>query len=89
MQRFIDYYRDTDPRALEVFLSLQRQMTIAQKITAVFQMNEMLWGLAECGIRQMFPHAEDREIFLRTASRFHDRGTMLRVYGWDPDLETP
>ena len=44
MQRFADYYRDTDPRALEVFLSLQRRMTVAEKMTAVFQMNEMLWG---------------------------------------------
>jgi hypothetical protein len=80
MQRFVDYYRDTDPRALEVFLSRQRQMTIAQKMNAVVQMSEMLWGLAECGARQMYPQAGDREIFLRTAARFHDRGTMMRVY---------
>jgi hypothetical protein len=89
MQRFVDYYRDTDPRALEVFLSLQRQMTIAQKITAVFQMNQMLWGLSECGARQMYPQSGDREIFLRTAARFHDRATMIRVYGWDPDRAIP
>jgi hypothetical protein len=89
MLRFADYYRDTDPRALEVFLSLQRQMTIAQKMAAVLQMNEMLWGLAECGVRRMYPQAGDREMFLRTAARFHDRGTMMRVYGWDPDRATP
>jgi hypothetical protein len=84
-RRLADYYRDTDPRALEVFLSLQRRMTVAEKVTAVFQMNEMVWGLAECGVRRMFPRAGEREVFLRTAARFHDRETMKRVYGWDPD----
>jgi hypothetical protein len=50
MQRFADYYRDSDPRALEVFLSLQRCRTVAEKMTAVFRMNEMLrgWQSAEC-----------------------------------------
>ena len=85
MQRFADYYRDTEPQALQVFLALQRQMTVTEKTTAIFQMSEMLWGLAECGVRQMYPHAGAREVFLRTAARFHDRATMLRAYGWDPD----
>jgi hypothetical protein len=89
MQRFTDYYRDTDPRALDVFLSLQRRMTVAEKMTAVFQMNEMLWGLAACGVRKMYPQAAEREVFLRTAARFHDPVTMMRVYGWDPGESTP
>ena len=89
MQHFADYYRDTDPGALDVFLSLQGRMTVAEKMTAVFQMSEMLWGLAECGVRRMYPRAGEREVFLRTAARFHDRGTMMMVYGWDPDRATP
>ena len=63
-------------------------MTVAEKMTAVFQMSEMLWRLAECGVRQMYPHAGERELFLRTAARFHDRSTMIRAYGWDPDHST-
>jgi hypothetical protein len=89
MPRLADYYRDTDPKALEVFLALQRQMTGAEKIAAVFQMNEMLWRLAESSVRQQYPQASDREVFLRTAARFHDRDTMKRVYGWDPDRANP
>ena len=85
MLRLADYYRDTDPKALEVFLSLQRQMTVPDKIAAVFQMNEMLWQLAQSSVRQQYPLAGDREVFLRTAARFHDSETMKRVYGWDPD----
>ena len=89
MQRFVDYYRDTDPKALEVFLALQRKMTGPEKIAAVFQMNEMLWELAESSVRQQYAQAPDREVFLRTAARFHDRETMQRVYGWDPDRANP
>jgi len=89
MAHLADYYRDTDPKALEVFLSLQRQMTGPEKIAAVFQMNEMLWNLAESGVRQQYPEACDREVFLRTAARFHDRESMKRVYGWDPDPANP
>ena len=83
--RLADCYRDTDPRALEVFLDLNRRMPDAEKIAAVFQMNEMLFRLAEDSVRREYPQAGTREIFLRTAARFHDRETMRRVYGWDPD----
>ncbi|HKW99344.1 MAG TPA: hypothetical protein VJN43_16510 [Bryobacteraceae bacterium] len=79
-----DYYRDTDPGALEVFLSCYRQMPAAEKIAAVFQMNEMLWSLVKSGLRKQYPEADDRELFLRTAARFLDRDLMIRVYGWDP-----
>jgi hypothetical protein len=34
----------------------------------------------------MYPRAGEREVFLRVAARRLDRETMLRVYGWDPDL---
>jgi hypothetical protein len=89
MPRLANYYRDTDPKALEVFLSLQRQMTGPEKIAAVFQMNEMLWQLAKSSVQQQYPQARDREVFLRTAARFHDSETMKRVYGWDPDRANP
>jgi len=65
--RLADYYRDTDPKALEVFLALQHKMTGPEKIAAVFQMNEMLWELAESSVRQQYPQARDREVFLRMA----------------------
>jgi hypothetical protein len=49
----------------------------------------MLWRLAESSVRQQYPVAGDREVFLRTAARFHDRETMRRVYGWSPDRTNP
>jgi hypothetical protein len=84
MPRPRDWYPDTDPKALGVFIDLQRKMTPAEKIEAVFQSNELVWDMAEARERQLNPNAEEREIFLRLAARHLDRETMTRVYGWYP-----
>ena len=81
-----DFYSDTDPRALEVFLSLQRQMPAGKKVAAVFEISAMLLRLSEAGVRQLYPEADPREVFLRMAARRLDRETMIRAYGWDPEL---
>jgi len=78
-----DWYSDTDPKALEVFLGLQRRMTAGEKIRAVFALHEMLWRLSESSVRKLYPEADEREVFLRAAARRLDRETMIRVYGWD------
>jgi hypothetical protein len=84
-----DWYGDTDPKALEVFLDLQRKMTAEEKLRAVFQLNDFLMRLVEAGVRSQHPQADDREVFLRCAARRLDRETMIRVYGWDPELARP
>jgi hypothetical protein len=83
-----EWYSDTDPKALEVFLARQRTMTAAEKIDAVFQHNELLRSLSEARERQLHPDATDGEIFLRVVAHRLDRETMLRVYGWYPDDAT-
>jgi hypothetical protein len=80
-----EWYSDTDPKALEVFLARQRSMTATEKIEAVFQQNELLRSLTEARERQLRPEAADREIFLRVVAHRLDRDTMLQVYGWYPD----
>ncbi len=83
-----DWYSDTHPKALEVFLARQRAMTATEKIEAVFQQNELLRSLSEARERQLHPDATDREIFLRVVAHRLDRETMVRVYGWYPDIAT-
>jgi hypothetical protein len=80
-----DWYSDTDPKALKVFLELHRAMTPARKLQSVFEQIELLRGMTEALERQRNPNASDREIFLRVTARRLDRETMLRVYGWRPD----
>jgi hypothetical protein len=82
------WYSDTDPKALEVFLARQRTMTATEKIEAVFQQNELLRRLSEARERQLHPDDTDREIFLRVVAHRLDRETMLRMYGWYPDDAT-
>jgi hypothetical protein len=80
-----DFYSDTDPAALEVFLDLQRKMPPEQKLAMVFGAIRLMSGLVESSIRAEHPQASDREIFLRVAARHLDRDTMIRAYGWDPE----
>jgi hypothetical protein len=80
------WYADTDPKALEVFLQLHRQMTPGQRAARIFEMVAFQEGLQYSSVRRMHPQADEREVFLRVAARRLDRDTMIRAYGWDPDL---
>jgi len=42
--------------------------------------------LARADLRRRYPEAIPREIELRLRSRSLDRSTMIRVFGWDPEL---
>lgn len=84
MQKY-EWYSDTDPSALKVFLERQRVLAPSEKIQAVFRQNRLLQGLAEARERELHPEADDREIFLRVVAWRLDRETMRRVYGWHPD----
>jgi hypothetical protein len=77
-------YRDTDPRAMEVWLDLQRKMPAGDKIAAVLAASRFVLQMYEAGVRSQHPHADDREVFLRTAARHLSRDLMIQVYGWDP-----
>jgi len=83
-----DWYSDTDPKALKVFIECQRRLTPAQKIQSVFDQIELVRGMTEALERRQHPAANDHEIFLRVIARRLDRETMLRVYGWCPEWAT-
>ena len=78
-------YSDTDPKAMEVWLDLLRKMPAGQKIGTVFALSTMAIEFSKTGVRMQWPHADDREVFLRSASRRLSRDQMIRVYGWDPE----
>lgn len=80
-------YSDTDPKAMEVWLDLQRRMPAGQKLTAVLAASHLVLQMYEAGVRLQYPEADDREIFLRVAARHLDRDLMIGVYGWDPEQD--
>jgi hypothetical protein len=78
-------YSDTDPRAMEVWLDLQRKMPVGDKISAVLAASRFVLQMYEAGVRSQYPNADDREVFLRLAARHLSRDLMIRAYGWDPE----
>jgi hypothetical protein len=80
-------FEDTDPAAMEVWLDLLRKKTPGEKLAATLGLSRLAMELARAGERLKYPSASEREIFLRAASRWLDRETMIRVYGWDPPAD--
>jgi len=78
-------YQDTDPRAMQVWLDLQRRMPPGDKIATVLGASHLVLRMYEAGVRLQHPDADDREVLLRVAARHLDRDTMIRAYGWDPE----
>jgi hypothetical protein len=78
-------YADTDPKAMEVWLNLQRKMPPGEKIAAALAAGRFVLQMYEAGVRRLYPDADEREVFLRTAARHLSRDLMIRAYGWDPE----
>lgn len=77
---------DTDPRALEVYLRLHREMTPGERLARVFELCEFQDSLQIANVQSMYPQANEREVFLRVAARRLGRELMIAAYNWDPDL---
>lgn len=75
------------PRSVErMMLELWRHAAPDQKLARVFGMGRMINELTRAELRKRYPEASPREIELRLASRTLPRETMIRAFGWDPDL---
>lgn len=68
-------------------LEMWRRATPDQKLARMFGIGHMINELARVETRQRYPKATPREIELRLASRNLDRETMIKAFGWDPDLQ--
>jgi hypothetical protein len=77
---------DTSPEADELIFQLWRRATPAQKLRKIFGIGKMINELVRGELRKRYPDAPPREIELRLASRNLDRQTMIRAFGWDPEL---
>jgi len=80
-----NWMADTTPEAFAVWIDLHRKMTPGQRLVQMFQMvNTMMRGYEE-GVRRDYPHANEREVFLRAAARRLGPEMVKKVYGWDPE----
>ena len=82
--RVPELYTDTDPKAMEVWLNLQRTMTVDQKLSAILGGAQLVLQSYEMGVRSQYPRASEHEILCRVAARHLPRELMIKAYGWDP-----
>jgi len=64
-----------------VYIDLQRRMSPSQKLQQAFEWSETIGQFAEGGLRQRYPNADDREIFLRTARMKLGPDLFRKAYG--------
>ena len=64
-----------------MLLEIQRRMSPAEKVQRVFDMSRLIRSAAESGLRDAYPEADDREIFLRAARQRLGPELFLKVYG--------
>ena len=72
---------DTSPEAWEVLTTLQRRMPPSEKMQLAFEWSEIIRQFAEAGLRQRYPLASEREIFLRFARQSLGEALFRQVYG--------
>jgi hypothetical protein len=78
---------DTDPQVERKMIELARAMPDWKKIEQVFSLIETTRALAKSGLRARYPQATEEELKKRLAALALDRETMIKVYGWDPEIE--
>jgi hypothetical protein len=79
---------DTPPEIEEILLERYRRMTPQEKIAAVRDLNRTVLLMAVAGIRLRHgKEIPEPELSLRLASLWLDRETMIRLHGWDPEVE--
>lgn len=87
--RHPEEYTDTDPKAMEVWIDLQRKMSPGDKIGAVLGASQLVLQAYEMGVRRLFPNASDEEVTRRVAARHLSRELVIKAYGWDLDENRP
>lgn len=72
---------DTTPEAWEIQLDIYRRMSPEEKAAAAFALTEQVRTIAEAELRQKFPHASDREVFLRRVQLQLGDELFRKAYG--------
>jgi hypothetical protein len=78
---------DTPIEIEHIQMELLSRLSPAQKMERMVSLNRSLRSMVRAQIRQRYPDASEREIDLRTASRWLDPEMMAKAFGWDPRVE--
>ena len=72
-------------KTFEVLLELRRKMSPGDKLAQALHMSAMVVRGYQDLARKRYPHASEREVFLRAAAWRLGKEMVIRAYGWDPD----
>lgn len=79
---------DTPPEVEQRLIEEYRRMSPGQRLMMAMEMNRAVQEVAAARIRAQYgPDLPERELRLRLAALWIDRETMIRAFGWDPQVE--
>jgi hypothetical protein len=78
---------DTAPDAERVLIELARATPVWRKFEQIAETTETCRAFAMSGLRKRYPDATEEELHRRLAALVLDRQTVIRIYGWDPQIE--
>ena len=78
---------DTSPEAEAFLLEGYRRMSPGDKLRRVASLNRALVQLAAARIRAQYGEVSEEEMRLRLGALRLGRETMVKVFGWDPEVE--
>jgi hypothetical protein len=78
--------QDTDPRQRERYFELLRGLSPAERLRKAADLTQAVRWMAEAGIRQRFPRADETEVRVRLAERLYGRQVAQRLFGSHPAL---
>src|SRR5579872_4363619 len=80
---------DTSLEAWQVQTDLLRKMSPGEKMQLAFEWSEIVRQFAEAGLREKYPEAGEREIFLRYARQSLGEELFRKVYGSELTDDAP
>ena len=78
---------DTTFAAEELQLRLWCSKSVDERMRLIGELCDSVRYLSEQGLRNRHPQADEHEIKMHLASTWLDRATMIRCFGWDPELD--
>ena len=79
---------DTPAEIEQRLVEEYRRMSPGQRLMMAMEMNRAVQEMAAARIRAQYgPDIPEREVRLRLAALWIDRDTMIRAFGWDPEVK--
>jgi hypothetical protein len=78
--------QDTGPRQQTRYVELLRAQPPADRLRKAGALTRAVRQMAEAGIRQRFPLADETEVRVRLAERLYGRDVAIRLFGSHPAL---